>query len=678
MLVVEAEGRSGGLGLIWREAVDINLLSLSNNHIDVEVHITGDQPWRLTGFYGEPNRNLRSRTWNLLRTLARDSNLPWCIIGDMNNIVSQNDKKGGAAYRQNLIDGFNNVLDEIQVADLELNGHPYTWERGRNTDAWIETRLDRALANSIWCQLFPLPLAKLYNLEGSPSDHSPIFLALNNKQENVCKKKFRFENAWLLEPLCAQIVHDSWEDAAEHDIVTKVRQCGESLQIWGREITGCFNRRIKECKLRLKQLRSARDDHSMEQYKDAKQQLFLILDQREIFWRQRSKQLWLQSGDKNTKYFHASCNSRRRSNHIQKLKDDNGVWLNWQSGLQHYILSHYQNLFTASNTDASRVLECIPQSINQIQNSELVKEVTDEEVRDALFQMNPDKAPGPDGMTPAFFQKHWRIVGRDIINLTKHFFRTGEIIQGLNDTNLVLIPKKTNPTLVGELRPIALCNVIMKVITKVMANRLKLVLESVISDTQSAFIPGRLISDNVMVSYEIMHYLKCKRVGKDGYMALKLDMSKAYDRVEWEFLKAILRKMGFSEWWVKLVLQCVSTVSYNIVHGNQEMGPFKPTRGIRQGDPLSPYLFIICAEGLSALIRSFEHKQWIHGVRICRKAPSVTHMFFADDSYVYCKADYAEASRILEILQIYEEASGQKINKEKSSVFFSSNVIQYN
>ncbi|XP_074357944.1 uncharacterized protein LOC141697454 [Apium graveolens] len=178
-------------------------------------------------------------------------------------------------------------------------------------------------------------------------------------------------------------------------------------------------------------------------------------------------------------------------------------------------------------------MECVPQTINQAQNSDLVKDVTDEEVRDALFQMNLDKAPGHDGMTPGFFQKHWRIVGKYVI-------------------------------------------------TKVMANRLKLVLDSVISDTQSVFIHGRLISDNIMVSYEVMHYLKCKRVGKDGYMALKLDMSKAYDRIEWNFLKVILRRMEFSEWWVKLVLQCVSTVQYTIVHGTQDMGPILPTRG-KQG-----------------------------------------------------------------------------------------------
>lgn len=295
-----------------------------------------------------------------------------------------------------------------------------------------------------------------------------------------------------------------------------------------------------------------------------------------------------------------------------------------------------------------------------------------------LFEMHPDKAPGPDGMSPAFFQKHWSIVGKNIVEVVKSFLETGELLPGLNDTNIVLIPKNKNPTTVTELRPIALCNVLMKIVTKVIANRLKEVLNTVVSDTQSAFIPGRLISDNIMISFEVMHYLKRKNYGKEGFMALKLDMSKAYDRIEWVFLEAILKKMGFSETWVQRVLKCVTSVAYNIVHGEFDMGPIVPSRGIRQGDPLSPYLFIICAEGLSALIRKYESNKWIHGIKICRKAPVVSHMLFADDSYFYCKADTNEARKVMELLAVYERASGQKINTQKSSAFFSSNVIQYN
>ncbi|XP_060974717.1 uncharacterized protein LOC115696753 [Cannabis sativa] len=288
--------------------------------------------------------------------------------------------------------------------------------------------------------------------------------------------------------------------------------------------------------------------------------------------------------------------------------------------------------------------------------------------------MHPDKSPGPDGMTPGFYQRCWSIVGSDIINLVRSFMRTGDLPQGLNDTNLVLIPKVKSPSSMNELRPISLCNVVYKIISKVIANRLKEVLPQLISTNQSAFVPGRLITDNIMISYEVMHYLKRKRRGKEGFMALSLDFSKAYDCVEWQFLKDMMCRMGFDHHWIHLILSCVSSVRYKIVYSGREMGPIVPSRGIRQGDPLSSYLFLICAEGFSALIKSFESAGYIRECRVANGAPVISHMLFADDSYIYCRANEREASNVIRLSKMFEEASGQIVNFNKSSIFYSSNT----
>jgi hypothetical protein len=172
----------------------------------------------------------------------------------------------------------------------------------------------------------------------------------------------------------------------------------------------------------------------------------------------------------------------------------------------------------------------------------------------------------------------------------------------LNMTHVALIPKVKQPTSVTEFRPISLCNVIYKLIFKVLANRLKIFLPHIIAPTQSAFIPGRLISDNVLAAYETLHTMHTGMKGKNGFMAMKLDISKAYDRVEWGFLEAVMKRMGFGERWIGLIMMCVKTVRYSVIVNGNPCGLITPSRGIRQGDPISPYLFLICAEALSSLI----------------------------------------------------------------------------
>lgn len=292
----------------------------------------------------------------------------------------------------------------------------------------------------------------------------------------------------------------------------------------------------------------------------------------------------------------------------------------------------------------------------------------------ALFSMHPDKSPGPDGMNPAFSQRFWNIIGPDTVKECRQILSSGKIPQNLNDTLVVLIPKKANPEVLADLRPISLCNVLIKIITKMLANRMKNLLSLIISEEQSAFIPGRLITDNVIAAFEINHWMRRKTQGRVGYSALKIDMSKAYDRIEWDFLRALLCKVGFDDWWVQLILKCVTTVRYDITHGARVKGPVIPSRGLRQGDPLSPYLFILCVEGLSALLRKYENQRFIQGIQVCRNAPRINHLLFADDSYLFSLASEDIALKMADLLQSYEEASGQQVNLAKSSVIFSANV----
>ncbi|KAF5462683.1 hypothetical protein F2P56_018670 [Juglans regia] len=231
-------------------------------------------------------------------------------------------------------------------------------------------------------------------------------------------------------------------------------------------------------------------------------------------------------------------------------------------------------------------------------NTKLKRNFTQQEVEEAIFNMNPFSSPGPDRFPPAFYQNHWSLVG-----------------------------KEENPLTVSDYRPISLCNVIYKMVSKAIANRLKSILPDIISSTQSAFVPGRLISDNLIVAFEALHTMHSRLGGKEGFMALKLDMSKAYDQIEWQFLKEVMLKMGFATEWVQL---------------------------------------------------NAERTKAITGIPIARRRVTINHLLFADDSLLFCKANSLEWSRMLHVLSTYEKASGQRLNKDKTAIHFSRNTSQEN
>ncbi|XP_058723191.1 uncharacterized protein LOC131594996 [Vicia villosa] len=357
------------------------------------------------------------------------------------------------------------------------------------------------------------------------------------------------------------------------------------------------------------------------------------------------------------------------------MTDENGKLWRGEFHCERILVSYFSELFeTYCPLIEEDVLEVVKDRLRPEHIAHCEDTFTGEEVKEALFQMHPLKAPGPDGLPSLFYQKYWNIVGPEITHLALEVLNNNMDPSSINNTFIALIPKCKHPKSPKDYRPISLCNVLMKIITKTIANRIKSFLPDIIDEEQSAFVKGRLITDNALVALECFHWMKKKKKGKRGFMALKLDMSKAYDRVEWDFIFKVLYSMGFPEKFVKLIVNCVSTVSYKILLNGQPTMSFIPGRGLRQGDPLSPYLFILCANVFSGLLKKGVADKQIHGVKVARSAPVISHLFFADDSLLFSRANSNEARKLLDILHQYQTASGQIVNFEKSEASFSSNV----
>lgn len=248
-----------------------------------------------------------------------------------------------------------------------------------------------------------------------------------------------------------------------------------------------------------------------------------------------------------------------------------------------------------------------------------------------------------------------------------------ELPTDFNKAFLVLIPKTEAPQRVTQFRPIGLCNSIYKMVTKVIVNRLKPILPSLISPTQCSFVPKRQITDNVIIVQEMLHTMR-KKQGVTGSMSIKIDFEKAYDRLRWSFIRHALLELRIPQVMLEVIMHCICSTSLQILWNEEPTESFKPTRGIRQGDPLSPYIYVICMERLTHLI---EHAVQIGAwkpMRASRNGPQLSNLAFADDLILFGEASTDQARVIMACLDQFCEMSGSKVSVAKSRVFFSRNT----
>lgn len=416
------------------------------------------------------------------------------------------------------------------------------------------------------------------------SDYCPILLTTEN-QNRYSKRQFCFETYWASDPECREVIDNCWRNISPGPWIDrwthKLKDCRSHLISWSKQK---YQNRRKEIDCLLKQLDQMQYQwaENQSQMKPALEKLNDLWSQEESHLKQRSRIRWLHEGDSNTSFFHHSTIQRRRQNRISGVKTRNGAWAQNCDDIRRAFEEQFIELFkTNGNRNWGTILDCVIPVVTEEMNMELMKPVSTEEVKEAAFQMGGSKAPGPDGFNGVFYHNYWEIIRHEIQGIMTDFLSGSNTIQQLNSTQIVLVPKVANPELVTQYRPISLCNYSYKILSKVLANRLNPLLQVIISPTQNAFVPTRQIQDNILVAHEVFHYLKLRKSTKKFEMGVKLDMNKAYDRVEWDFLGAVMAKMGFAEVWIQLIMNCVKSVRFAVVINGKPGRYFSPSRGIR-------------------------------------------------------------------------------------------------
>ncbi|XP_074282739.1 uncharacterized protein LOC141607282 [Silene latifolia] len=609
---MDSSGRSGGLLLYWDNSVDV-LVLCSNPHFifcKLGLHLPQGvyNDMYIMFIYGESAFQYRSNLWDHISNVISGCTL-FLVIGDFNQVELYSDKFGGSSSIQ-----------------------------GRLGENCIMERLDRAYATQDWFEVFPH--TSLLNLAILISDHSPIILQLFHAQ-NTSKRPYRIDNWCLHLPEVVLLVNFAFQTpflgSLPYVLSHKLAAVRFTILQWvlRHRITYGIDWSSIERDLDLSAT-DISDLASADDFQLLRSNRLQLISKQHGYWAQRVKLRNEVLDGLPTRFLFNRVRQRSVKQRMVSVRTPAGIWLHDPEEVENEILSYFQTLLCAPtlSSDASSYASTesffstldLP-SLSSADCSILSAPFTELDVLSALRTMDGSKSPVPDGITPRFYQFFWPQIGSLVSAAVLQFLNSGVMLKEWNNTHIVLIPKIDHPELITQYRPISLCNVIYHIASKCLANRLQLIIPSIISDSQQAFIPGRLMSDGCLVAHEVLHYINKTKKGTTCYAVLKLDMSKAFDRVSWNFLMAVLRHMGFPSHWRNIIWECISTVSYRVLINGTPSNVLRPTSGLRQGDPISPDLFIICMEVLSRQLAMAEKMKNFTRIKISRYAPTLSHLF---------------------------------------------------
>ncbi|GJZ68261.1 RNA-directed DNA polymerase, eukaryota [Tanacetum coccineum] len=379
---------------------------------------------------------------------------------------------------------------------------------------------------------------------------------------------------------------------------------------------------------------------------------------------QKAKVRWAIEGDKNSRFFHGMLNKRRSTLNIRGVMADSS-WIDNPIKVKQEFFNHFNKRFCHSDITGVKIQMDFPKQISEEEKQEIECEVTNEEIKRAVWECGSDKAPGPDGFTFGFFRRFWDLIKSDVFDAVRYFFEYSEIPKGCNASFIALIPKNQNASLVKDFRPICLVGSLYKIIAKILANRLVGVLNGIVNEVQSAFISDRHILDGPFILNEVLQW--CKSKHKQA-LIFKVDFEKAYDSVKWDFLDDVLNKFGFGNKWCKWIQCCLRSSRGSILVNGSPTEEFQFGKGLKQGDPLSPFLFILVMESLHISFQRIVDAGRFHGIKMGGGSVNLSHMFYADDAVFIGQWCESNITTLVHVLECFHKASGLRINMCKSKI----------
>eukprot|EP00253_Pinus_taeda_P012058 PITA_12058 len=615
---IDAAGRSGGL-------------AIGTNPRSIKV----DSTWGGAGFLAldifssELGMNLRiinvyapcsqrELFWQHFLHLSITNEDRVIIGGDLNFSLGFRESWGSAAQIDSITDFMTNLLENTNLIDIPMQKILPSWRNRRVGEVALARRLDRFLIKEALLQ--KLQLYKQWVGSRGLSDHSPIYLEIQGPFRKP-KAPFKFNHTWLKDPSYVKMISEFW---AAHPI----RGTESLAKGFCRNLS-----EIKHISIGWAKEKQARDNA---QLAHIEAELSTLTDERGLGF--------ISAADK--------CQLIALENQKAKILKEREESIRLRNIIN--VANHFPRFVEEDDIEA------------------LNDPVTKEELEGVLKWFKKDKRPGPDGWTIEFYLAFYEVLGQDLLAVVEESRSTGSIYHAINSTFIALIPKSDSPESFNDYRPISLCNCLYKIISKTIANRLRPILSRSIAPQQFSFLKSRQVHEAIGLSQEVIHSIWSKHLKA---ILLKIDLSKAFDRVSWLYIKMILIHLGFSHSYITWIMACITSPSFSILINGSASPFFQSERGLRQGCPLYPLLFLLVMEGLSRLMDSAKNSGDIRGLRITDLC-FLTHLLFVDDVLIILDGSIRDSRNFSKILQLFSAATGMLPNQLKSTITCTRTSIQ--